>query len=76
MAAGCGVIRDWLRQRWGDALAEQVRIIYGGSVTPEHAADLLSYSDVDGLGATRRGRDPATFVEIVRQIARAKIEST
>ena len=72
VAAGCGLIRDWLRGRWGDAVAENVRIIYGGSVAPEHAADLLACPDVDGLGATRRGRDPATFAQIVRLIVTAR----
>jgi len=72
VAAGCGFIREFLRQRWGDAVAQSVRIIYGGSVAPEYAADLLACPDVDGLGATRRGRDAATFVEIVRLIARSR----
>ena len=69
VAAGCGFIRGWLRRRWGDAVAESVRIIYGGSVALEYAADLLACPDVDGLGATRRGRDAATFAQIVRLIA-------
>jgi len=72
VAAGCGIIRGWLRERWGDAVAERVRIIYGGSVVPEYAADLLACPDVDGLGATRRGRDAATFAQIVRLIARTR----
>jgi hypothetical protein len=28
---------------------------------------------VDGLAATRRGRDPISFAEIVREIAKAKL---
>lgn len=72
VAAGCGFIRNWLRGRWGDAVAESVRIIYGGSVAPEYIADLLACPDVDGLGATRRGRDAATFAENVRVIARMR----
>jgi len=72
VAVGCGIIRGWLRGRWGDAVAESVRIIYGGSVALEYAADLLACPDVDGLGATRRGRNAATFAEIVRLIARMR----
>lgn len=68
VATGCGFIRGWLCGRWGDAVAESVRIIYGGSVAPEYAADLLACPDVDGLGATRHGRDAATFARIVRLI--------
>ena len=69
VAAGCAIIRSWLRGRWGEAVAESARVIYGGSVSPEHAPALLSTPDLDGLGATRRGRDAGTFVEIVRLIA-------
>jgi triosephosphate isomerase len=72
VAAGCGFIRCWLRERWGSAVAESVRIIYGGSVAPEYAADLLACPDVDGLGATRRGRNAAAFAEIVRLIAQSR----
>jgi triosephosphate isomerase len=53
-------------------VADGIRIIYGGSVAPEYAAELLACPDVDGLGATRRGRDPASFAEITRQIATIK----
>lgn len=70
--AGCRFIRQWIRSRWGDPIAEAVRIIYGGSVAPEFAAELLQCPDVDGLGATRRGRDPASFAAIVRQVAESR----
>ncbi|MCX7855064.1 MAG: triose-phosphate isomerase, partial [Anaerolineae bacterium] len=68
-AVGCRAIRRWLADHFGEEAADQARIIYGGSVTPEHAAALLADPDVDGLGATRRGRDPAAFADIVAQIA-------
>ena len=76
VAAACAAIRERVRAGWGEHAAEELRLIYGGSVGPEHAADLLSSRDVDGLGAGRRGRDAATFAEIVRQIARAKLRYT
>ncbi len=72
-AAGCRAIRRWLADRFGEEAAGQARIIYGGSVTPEHAAALLASPDVDGLGATRRGRDPGAFAEIVARIAAYRI---
>ncbi len=72
VATGCGVVRGWLRGHWGDVVAERVRIIYGGSVAPEYAADLLACPDVDGLGATQRGRDAATFAQIVRLIVQVR----
>jgi triosephosphate isomerase len=73
VAAGCAFIRGRLRRGWGEDVAQAVRIIYGGSVSPEHAAALLAAPDVDGLGTTRRGRDPRSFLKIVEQIARVKL---
>ena len=72
VAAGCGTIRQWLAQEYSPGTAERVRIIYGGSVAPEYAADLLTSPQVDGAGASRKGRDPVAFAEIVRLIAAAK----
>lgn len=69
-AAGCSLIRKWVQSTWGGNAGEQIRIIYGGSVTPEHAANLMVC--MDGLGASTRGRDASTFAEIMRQIARAR----
>ncbi len=70
---GCALIREWVRTHFDAATAAQIRIIYGGSVTPEHAADLPTHPDVDGLGASSRGRDAATFAAIVRRIVQAKL---
>lgn len=72
VTAGCGFIREWIGERFGPPVAQAVRIIYGGSVTPAHAEALLASPEVDGLGATRKGRRAETFVQIVRQIAAAK----
>ena len=72
VAAGSALVRAWLRRQWGGDVAGRVRIVYGGSAAPEHAAELLASPDLDGLGATRRGRNAATFAGIVRQIAGAK----
>lgn len=72
VAAGCMLIRDWLKGRWGEEVSEQVRVIYGGSVSPQNAATLLAYPDLDGLGASRKGRDAQDFAGIVGQIDRVK----
>lgn len=72
VAAGCSLIRLWTGQAYGAEAAESVRIIYGGSVAPVYAKSLLASSDVDGLGAGRKGRDPVAFAQIVQQIAAAK----
>lgn len=41
------LIRDKLAEKYGD-LAQATRILYGGSVKPENAAELFGQSDIDG----------------------------
>lgn len=41
-------VRRTLAGLWTGALAEQVRILYGGSVKPDNAAALMSQTDIDG----------------------------
>jgi triosephosphate isomerase len=41
-------IRAWLAERFGPDVADAVRILYGGSVKPENARELLAGADVDG----------------------------
>jgi triosephosphate isomerase len=41
-------VRSTLAGLWTGALAEQVRILYGGSVKPDNAATLLGQPDIDG----------------------------
>ena len=48
-----------------EAAAEQVRILYGGSVKPENAAELLALADVDGALVGGASLDAQAFAEIV-----------
>ncbi|KLN61363.1 triosephosphate isomerase [Kiloniella spongiae] len=41
-------IRGLLNDRFGEDAAKKIRILYGGSVKPENAAELLAVSNVDG----------------------------
>ncbi len=45
--------------------AERVRILYGGSVKPENAAELLALPDVDGALVGGASLDAKSFAEIV-----------
>ncbi len=45
--------------------AQQVRILYGGSVKPENAAELLALPDVDGALVGGASLQAASFAEIV-----------
>ena len=44
----CKGIRDLIRELYGDETAEEIRILYGGSVKGSNAAELFSKEDIDG----------------------------
>jgi triosephosphate isomerase len=41
-------LRRLLKERYNDAAAQSVRILYGGSVKPSNAGELLSQPNIDG----------------------------
>ena len=59
----CAFIRDVVRMR--GAAADNVRVLYGGSVKPGNAKELLSLSDVDGALVGGASLDPEEFAAIV-----------
>lgn len=61
-----GVIREAIRDNFGPECAAAIRILYGGSVTPENVDGLISSHDIDGAlvgGASLRAD---SFARIVR----------
>jgi triosephosphate isomerase len=50
--------------------AERVRLLYGGSVKPENAAELLALPDVDGALVGGASLDAESFAKIVAAAAR------
>ena len=59
-----GILRSRLREVRGDGFAEEVAILYGGSVKPENAAELLAVTDVDGVLVGGASLDPESFARI------------
>ncbi len=59
----CAFIRDVLRER--GAAADAVRILYGGSVKPANAAELLAQEDIDGALVGGASLDAEEFARIV-----------
>jgi len=59
----CAFIRDTLRAR--GVAADGVRILYGGSVKPGNAAELMAQADIDGALVGGAALDPADFAAIV-----------
>ena len=61
-------IRDLIRKRYGNEVAENVSILYGGSVKPANAREIFSKKDVDGGligGASLKADD---FTAIIKAI--------
>ena len=50
--------------------AERIRVLYGGSVKPENAAELLSLEDVDGALVGGASLEAQSFAQIVAAAAR------
>ncbi|MBM4372692.1 MAG: triose-phosphate isomerase [Deltaproteobacteria bacterium] len=59
-------IRGWLRERFGAAAGDAIRIQYGGSVKPSNAPELLAVPDVDGALVGGAALDAESFVAIVK----------
>ncbi len=59
-------IREQLADLMGDETAAAKRILYGGSVNPDNAADLISRPDIDGFLVGGASLDPERFLTIIR----------
>jgi triosephosphate isomerase len=44
----CGAIREWVGQWYDTGIAQDVRILYGGSVKASNVASIMAQPDVDG----------------------------
>jgi triosephosphate isomerase len=59
----CAFIRDVVRERGAEA--DRLRILYGGSVKPANAAELMAQPDIDGALVGGASLDPDDFAAIV-----------
>jgi triosephosphate isomerase len=65
------VIRDFLANSWSPATANAMRIVYGGSVTPQNIGSLLKSDQIDGAlvgGACLELESFATIVSVAGSI--------
>lgn len=60
-----GAIRRLLAETFGAEAAEQVRVLYGGSVKPENAREILALPDVDGALVGGASLSAESFLGIV-----------
>jgi len=59
-------VRKLAGQKGGPAVAENLRILYGGSVTPENVKELMAEEDIDGALVGGASLKVESFVKIVR----------
>jgi len=63
-------IRNEVRSKYGEEVADNVSILYGGSCNPKNAAELFAKPDIDGGligGASLKSRD---FTDIIKSFTR------
>jgi triosephosphate isomerase len=60
------VIRHEAGKGFGDDFAENLRILYGGSVKPDNATALMSETEIDGALVGGASLDPVSFTKIVK----------
>ena len=58
-------IRDELAKMFSKEFAQQVRILYGGSVKPSNVKELMAMPDVDGALVGGASLEPETFSQLV-----------
>lgn len=61
------MIRQHVAHLYGKKAAEEVRILYGGSITVDSAADYLAISGLDGLLVGTASLDIHQFTEIIEK---------
>ncbi len=59
-------IRDLLTKLYGAPLAQKVRILYGGSMKPANAPELLAEKDIDGGLIGGASLEARSFIDLVK----------
>jgi triosephosphate isomerase len=60
----CGALREALADKYGAAVAEDVRVLYGGSVKSSNVAELVVESDIDGALVGGASLDADDFAKL------------
>jgi triosephosphate isomerase (TIM) len=63
-------LRNWIGNRYNPRRREITRILYGGSVKPDNALELMSQPDVDGALVGGASLKADTFLAIVEAAAK------
>lgn len=61
----CFLIRETLKDLYGDDIANQIRIVYGESVNARNVSEIMSQDDVDGVLPGKSSLKAKEFIKIV-----------
>jgi triosephosphate isomerase len=59
-------VRNWIKENFSEGVSNQVRILYGGSVKPDNAAELMSQPDIDGALVGGASLKADSFLGIIK----------
>ncbi|MFA6280878.1 MAG: triose-phosphate isomerase [Candidatus Omnitrophota bacterium] len=59
-------IRNWIVERFSQGVSNTVRILYGGSVKPQNAKELMAQEDVDGALVGGASLEVSSFTDIIK----------
>jgi triosephosphate isomerase len=65
-------IRDVVAKLWSKSMAQDLRVLYGGSVTAANIAEFVSHSEIDGALVGGASLKAGEFVDIVEKTAEIK----
>ncbi|MHA2366486.1 MAG: triose-phosphate isomerase [Candidatus Hodarchaeales archaeon] len=71
------LVRDWIKQNYGENIADEIPIIYGGSMNEKNCYTLLSTENIDGGligGASLSERTFLPIIKIAEQLTRESTE--
>ena len=62
------LIRELIRATFGDCVADGVRVLYGGSVKPDNAGEIMARNDVDGVLVGGASLEAGSFARILKAL--------
>ena len=66
----CGFVRSVIREMYGSNVAEEIRILYGGSVKPSNIEELMSKENIDGGLVGGASLEAESFLKLVKACAK------
>lgn len=65
-------IKKYLKELYGDSISSLIKILYGGSVSPDNVSDLINFGEVNGFLVGRVSYDPSSFKDLLTNISDIK----